>query len=247
MREAKGMNNRHFLTRKNLRDLILVLSFGSAVFFDINDAAKCIAFGMLGTGCFIHYVSKGILIRNVVLCTEGIYCVVRHPYYLANFLIDWSFCLLSGNLFLLLSYPFLFYLVYGATIRSEEELLFAQHGNIFIKSILMTPQIFPDINSSRNIKKLFEGFSADRVTGKEYFRITKFIAIGISLGFIHITAGNIILKLNRIRFSPIQGFDEFLLILLVLLLIVFYIAGSIVVRISDQNRDVNQETHPSID
>jgi hypothetical protein len=235
------MVKQYFLTRKNLRDLIIVLSLGSAVFFDVNNAVKCIAFGMLGFGCFIHCVSKGILIRNIVLCTEGIYCVVRHPYYLANFLIDWSFCLLSGNLFLLLFYPFFFFLSYGATIRAEEQLLFTKHGDPFIRSALMIPQVFPDINSFRNTKKLFKGFSVKRVTRKEYFRITKFIAIGIFLGSIHMAANNIISRLNRSRFSPIQGFDEFLLILLVSLLTVFYIAGSIVLWISAQNKDVTQE------
>jgi hypothetical protein len=232
------MEKGYFLTRRNLRDLILVLSFGSSILFDVNNATKFIAFVILGIGCFIHYVSKGILIRNVVLCTEGIYCVARHPYYLANFLIDWSFCVLSGNLFLLLSYPFLFFLVYGATIRSEEKLLFTEHSDLFIRNALMVPQVFPDIDSFRNIKKLFEGFSADRVTRKEYCRIIKFIAIGIFLGFIHMTTGNILSRLNQSRFSPIQGFDEFLLILLVLLLIGFYIAGNIVLSMSDRDGDI---------
>lgn len=239
------MVKQYFLTRRNLRDLIIVLSLGSAIFFDISNTSKCIAFGMLGIGCFIHYVSKGVLIRNVVLCTKGIYSVVRHPYYLANFLIDWSFCLLSGSLFLLLSYPFFFFLSYGATMRKEEQLLIAKHGDLFIGSALMVPQVFPDTNSFRNIKKLFEGFSVKRVTRKEYFRITKFIAIGIFMGFIHITADNIMSSLSRNGYSLIQGFDEFLLILLVSLLTVFYIAGSFIIWSTDQNRAANQEPRSS--
>ena len=63
------------------------------------------------------------MIRNRVLCTQGAYAVVRHPYYLANYLIDIGFCLASGNVYLVLAYPFLFFWAYGPTLRSEESLL----------------------------------------------------------------------------------------------------------------------------
>jgi len=236
------MVKQYFLTRRNLRDLIIVLSLGSAIFIDTSNALKYIAFAMLGLGCFIHCVSKGTLIRNVVLCTEGIYCVVRHPYYLANYLIDWSFCLLSGNLFLLVSYPFLFFLAYGPTMRFEEQLLFAEHGESFVKSTLKTPQIFPDISSFRNITVLFKGFSIRRITRKECSRIIKFFATGTFLIFFHSATDSVMPILHKNRFSPIRDFDESLLILLVLLLIGFYIAGSIVLSKSNRDGDISQET-----
>jgi protein-S-isoprenylcysteine O-methyltransferase Ste14 len=53
---------------------------------------------------------------------------VRHPYYLANYLIDTAFCLLSGNSYLLLAYPFLFFWSYGPTFRKEETALKGRHG-----------------------------------------------------------------------------------------------------------------------
>jgi glycosyltransferase involved in cell wall biosynthesis len=239
------MVKQYLLTRRNLRDLIIVLSLGSAIFIDTGSAVKCIAVGMLGLGCFIHCVSKGTLIRNVVLCTEGIYCVVRHPYYLANYLIDWSFCLLSGNLFLLVSYPFLFFLAYGPTMRFEEQLLFTEHGESFVKSTLKTPQIFPDISSFRNIKVLFKGFSVKRITHKECSRIMRFFATGTFLIFFHSVRDRVIPILYNNRFSPIRDLDEFLLILLVLLLIGFYIAGSIVLSMSNRDGDISQGTRSS--
>ncbi|OPY74560.1 MAG: hypothetical protein A4E64_02219 [Syntrophorhabdus sp. PtaU1.Bin058] len=236
------MTKRYFLTRRNLRDLVIALSAGSAMFFNTGSAIQYTAFGMLCLGCFIHCVSKGTLIRNVVLCTEGIYRVVRHPYYLANYLIDWSFCLLSGNLFLLLLYPFLFFFAYGPTIRSEEQALFAEHGDSFIKSALKTPQIFPDIGSLRNTGILLNGFSAKRVTRKECFRTTKFLVVGIFLASIHGINNGIISSLYKNRLSPAQDLESFLLIIPVSLLIVFYIARAVVLSMSDKDGDVHRRT-----
>jgi protein-S-isoprenylcysteine O-methyltransferase Ste14 len=167
-----------FLTRRNLRDLIIVLSLASAMLFTIGKMTMCTGFAVLTLGCFLHVVSKGVLIRDVVLCNKGIYQVVRHPYYLANYLIDTSFCLLSGNVFLVFLYPFLFFWAYGPTIRKEEQLLFAGHGDSFTKDSMEIPQVFPDVVSARNAKTLFAGFSARRITLKECARIMKFIATG---------------------------------------------------------------------
>ncbi|HOE17362.1 MAG TPA: isoprenylcysteine carboxylmethyltransferase family protein [Syntrophorhabdaceae bacterium] len=239
------MVKKYFLTRRNLRDLVIALSAGSAIPFDTGNAEKCIAFGMLGLGCFIHCISKGTLIRNVVLCTKGIYQVVRHPYYLANYLIDWSFCLLSGNLFLLLLYPFLFFLAYGPTIRSEEQLLFVKHSGAFIKSTIKIPQVFPDIHSLRNISMIFDGFSPRRITRKECFRITKFFAVSIFLASIHYIGEDITSALCQNGFSSIQGFKELLSFLSVSFLIVFYITRGIFLSTSNKDANIHQGTHPS--
>ncbi len=179
------------------------------------------------------------------MCTKGIYRVVRHPYYLANYLIDWSFCLLSGNLFLLLLYPFLFFLAYGPTMRSEEQLLFAKHSDAFIKSVIKTPQVFPDISSLRNIRMIFDGFSAGRITRKECFRITKFLAISMFLASSHYIGNDITSALCQNRFSSIQDFKGLLLILPVSFLVVFYITRGIFLSTSNKDADIHQGTRPS--
>ncbi|MEI6152789.1 MAG: isoprenylcysteine carboxylmethyltransferase family protein [Deltaproteobacteria bacterium] len=233
------MTERYSLTRRNLRDTIIILSLGSALCFDAGSGTLFIAFCMLGLGCFIHCVSKGILIRNIVLCTEGIYRIVRHPYYLANFLIDWSFCLLSGSLLLLLLYPFLFFFAYGPTMRKEEQFLFAEHSDIFIESVLKTPQIFPDINSIRNIRTLFNGFSAERITLKEYSRTMKFIATGLLLGLIQRVKPDIIPRFQYVSFPPIKDIDE---LLVVLLLIMLYVSSGVILRLSNRDRYIRYES-----
>jgi hypothetical protein len=234
-----NMVNSYFLTRRNLRDVIIVLSLASAALFPVSNAKMYLAFGLLGLGCFLHFVSKGILIRNVVLCNKGIYQVVRHPYYLANYLIDCSFCLLSGNLFLVVFYPFLFFWAYGPTIRGEEQVLFDRHRDSFIKDSQEIPQVFPDIVSIRNIRALFTGFSAKRITLKECSRITKFCATGLFLTLIHeVNAEGLIGGLKEMLIPTKLDYDEFLLALFATAL---YITSIITLRFSKQNRYVPQE------
>ena len=76
---------RNFLTRSNLRDVVLLLSFMSTVFFGITTGEVIVGFLLLALGCFVHFLSKGVLVRNTVLTRRGIYNIVRHPYYLSNF------------------------------------------------------------------------------------------------------------------------------------------------------------------
>ncbi len=223
------------LTRRNLRDLIMVFSLGSALFLDTSSTCVYISFASLVLGCLIHLVSKGTLIRNTVLCTEGIYGLVRHPYYLANCLIDWSFCLLSGNLLLVLAYPFLFFYAYGPTMRKEEELLFNQHGDSFTRSTLEIPQVFPNINTVKNIGMVFKGFSLKRITPKECSRIVKFWAAGFLLVLIHKIKVDIVGGLRHIVFPTTQDFDEFLI---ALSMTVFYIVSTIALAMSDRHRSM---------
>jgi protein-S-isoprenylcysteine O-methyltransferase Ste14 len=102
---------------------------------------------------------------------------VRHPYYLANFLVDCCFCLLSGSRYMVLIYLFLFFWAYGPTMRKEERTLFETYGSTFSDYILETPRLFPDRQSLRNIGSLFEGFLIKRVSAKELARILRFWAM----------------------------------------------------------------------
>jgi len=236
------MVNLYPLTRRNLRDLVIVLSLASTAVFATNNIEIYIAFGLLALGCFLHFVSKGTLIRNVVLCDKGIYQVLRHPYYLANYLIDSSFCLLSGNLYLILLYPFLFFWAYGPTIREEEQLLFTRHGDSFIKESLEIPQVFPDIISVINFRALFKGFSVKRITLREYSRIMKFCAIALFLVLIHEVKADVIVDgLTAIRevFVPtMDDYDEFFFALLAFML---YTTSVIALRLANQNRYADQK------
>jgi hypothetical protein len=173
-----------FLTRSGLRDLVLLLSAASAFFCPLTAAETGVALLLLVLGSFIHFLTKGILIRNEVLCREGVYGIVRHPYYLANYLVDSSFCVLSGNRYLLLLYPFLFFWSYGPTLRKEEGTLTAMHGDASVGYMLGTPAVFPDRHSVRRARP-FAGFSWRRISGKEVARIMRFYAMAPIIVVIH--------------------------------------------------------------
>ncbi len=230
------------LTRSNLRDLIIALSVLSAALFPVSNTKMCLAYGLLGLGCFLHFISKGVLIRNVVLCNRGIYQVVRHPYYLANYLIDFSFCLLSGNLFLVAFYPFLFFWAYGPTLRGEEQVLFTRHGESFVKESLEIPQVFPDIVSIRNIRALFTGFSVKRITFKECSRITRFCATALFITLIiEVKADGFMRGFKDILFPTKLDYDEFLLALFAVIL---YVASIIILRFSKISTSCSKPHEP---
>ena len=172
MQDACGKSR--WLHRGRLRDIVVALCLVSALFYPLDVVALCAALVLFTAGCLLHVLVKGQLIRNVTLCTEGAYAVVRHPYYLANYLVDISFCLLSGNVYLVLLYPFLFYWAYGPTFAEEEATLASMHGAIFDAYRANVPQVFPTTNLIGGMRSLGRGFSRRRISAKEIKRIFRF-------------------------------------------------------------------------
>jgi len=97
---------------------------------------------LLFAGSLLHFFVKGVLVRNTVLCKDGIYRLTRHPYYTSNYLIDVSLCLLSGNQYLLVAYPFLFFWAYGPTFRKEEAHLMTLYPEEYHRYGLETPRSY---------------------------------------------------------------------------------------------------------
>jgi protein-S-isoprenylcysteine O-methyltransferase Ste14 len=183
-------NEKHAaLYRGNLRNLIRILSYLSVFFFRVNTTEIMAAFTLLGLGCVVHYITKGELVRNVIMCNNGIYGIVRHPYYMANYLIDISFCLLSGSPYLLLIYPFLFFWVYGPTLRKEERFLAETHNEPYIEYMLDVPQVFPDSYFAKYLRGVFSGFSKKRISRNEVSRIMRFWATALFILFLHTIKG----------------------------------------------------------
>ncbi len=163
-----------WLHRGRLRDVVVILCLVSGLFYPIDIASLCVSFTLFIAGCLLHLLVKGQLIRNVTLCTEGTYAVVRHPYYLANYLIDISFCLLSGNVYLVLLYPFLFYWAYGPTFAEEEARLASIHGAGFEAYRTSVPQVFPTTTLFSGLRSVGQGFSWRRISAKEVKRLFRF-------------------------------------------------------------------------
>jgi Isoprenylcysteine carboxyl methyltransferase (ICMT) family len=170
--------------RGNLRDIVVVVSCILALFYSVNGTKTVISLLLLAAGCFLHLLVKGVLIRNTVLCREGIYRLSRHPYYTSNYLIDLSFCLLSGNSYLLLAYPLLFFWAYGPTFTKEESYLSSKYEE-YSQYRLETPQVLPDGRALGYWRDFLRGFSIKRVTRTELARVIRFWTIACFMLLLH--------------------------------------------------------------
>jgi len=214
------------ITRSNLRNFVRLLCYLSVFLYNTSTNEIIVAFCLLTLGCFVHYLTKGQLIRNVVMCNDGIYGVVRHPYYMANYLIDVSFCLLSGNPYLLLIYPFLFFWVYGSTLRKEEKYLAGTHNEPYLEYLLDVPQVFPDSFLHRYLKDVFKGFSKKRISRNEISRILRFWATAVFIVFLYTLKTVDFLK---IHFSDLGGLNKpmkLLLFVALLYVVSIFIRGN---------------------
>ncbi len=96
---------------------------------------------LLGTA--LHFWSKGCLVRNWTVTTVGPYGLVRHPFYLANLLIDEGICIISGVVWLPVVYFIGFLFVYLPTIRKEEAYLTEAHGDAYAEFARKVPALLP--------------------------------------------------------------------------------------------------------
>jgi len=165
------------MNRRNLRDTVIIFSLALALFNRVGNWEIAGSVAMLLVGSVLHFISKGVLIRNLVVCKHGIYAVVRHPFYLSNYLVDMSFCLMSGSLLLAVTYPFLFFWSYGPTMRKEERELFLLHGDALLDAFFSIPQVFPDSGTLKAWREILGGFSLRRISKRELARIARFWAV----------------------------------------------------------------------
>ncbi len=229
---------KNLLTRSNVRDIVILCSFASSAFYHNSTTTMTIGFCLLALGCFLHIVAKGILVRNVMLCNRGIYGVVRHPYYLANYLIDSGFCVLSGNPYLVAAYPFLFFWAYGPTLRKEEKFLASKYGDSFQDDSFNIPQLFPDKSSLKGWRGFFEGFSIKRITLKECARITRFCSLAFAIVLVHAVNIKPLRELGYLFHPTRNDYDEFSFMLLAA--IFFFV--SLIFVVMDRNHRGQRES-----
>ena len=120
-----------------------VFFLASLIFAKWNPVCAGIGLGVFIIGMIIHGVSKGNLVRNKQLCTQGPYLWVRHPFYVANFIIDIALCLMAGVPILAAVYAVAFPLAYLPRIFAEEEALRGYFGAAFDEYCKTTPRLFP--------------------------------------------------------------------------------------------------------
>jgi len=95
------------------------------------------------------------------LNTKGIYSLVRHPLYLANFMMWLSLALFIQNIWFLIVFGLIYWLYYERIMFAEEYFLRRKYGKEYLKWSLKTPPFFPHFKNYQkpefpfNYKKIF--------------------------------------------------------------------------------------------
>lgn len=107
---------------------------------------------LAGLGLRAYTVSKtpkGTSGRNTssqvanTLNTKGIYSVVRHPLYLANYLIWLGVLIYSRNIYVLIIISLVYWIYYERIMMAEESYLRGKFGNTFEEWAAKVPAFFP--------------------------------------------------------------------------------------------------------
>jgi protein-S-isoprenylcysteine O-methyltransferase Ste14 len=107
----------------------------------LNTAGLALA----GWGLWLRVLARGWKYENSRghLVTTGLYAWIRHPLYVASFLIGLGLCLILGDLVVLAVYLPLFALVHGIVIRGEEQWLARQWGDNYRQYAARVPRFLP--------------------------------------------------------------------------------------------------------
>ncbi len=115
------------------------------------------------------------------LNTSGLYSIVRHPLYVANFLVALGPVMFFHLWWLPMVFTVIFWLYYERIMFAEEEFLREKFGNDFIEWSRITPAIIPSLRSWR---KPALSFSLRTALKQEYQTIFQVVAIFASFEFI---------------------------------------------------------------
>jgi len=113
------------LNRGGLRFYLVVIALLAGALWARTTGPASILAGLppLLLGVWLHTWAKGCLRQNRVLATIGPYRFVRHPFYLANALIDAGLVTMAGWWPLAVALPFWWLAIYLTVIRGEERYL----------------------------------------------------------------------------------------------------------------------------
>ena len=113
------------LDRGGLRFYLVIIALPSGTLLLKTTSPRSILAGLpcLILGAWLHTWAKGCLRQNRVVATIGPYRFVRHPFYLANALIDAGVVMMAGWWPLAVALPLWWLAIYIPVIRREERYL----------------------------------------------------------------------------------------------------------------------------
>lgn len=131
--------------------------FGSYIIHEVWEFS-CLMISFLGLAircATVGFVPRGTSGRNTrdqcaeSLNTTGLYSVVRHPLYVANYLVGLGVALVWLNWWVPLVYTLLFWLYYERIMVAEEHFLEQQFGDDFRRWAASTRAFVPDFSQWR--------------------------------------------------------------------------------------------------
>jgi protein-S-isoprenylcysteine O-methyltransferase Ste14 len=113
------------LNRGGLRFYLVLIALIAGTLWAQTTSPRTILAGLtpLVAGILLHTWAKGCLRQNRVVAMIGPYRFVRHPFYLANALIDAALAIMSGWWPLVVVLPLWWLVIYLPVIRGEERYL----------------------------------------------------------------------------------------------------------------------------
>ncbi len=155
----------------------------------IADSIEIIALGISFLGMLIRAVTvghtpAGTSGRNTAaqvaesLNTTGIYSTVRHPLYLANFLVGLGLACFTLTWWFPLMYTLTFWLYYERIMLAEEAFLRSKFGEQFTEWIQKTPAFIP---SWKNYTPPALKFSLLNVLRREYNTLLQIVVVSFLL------------------------------------------------------------------
>ncbi|MEN9557191.1 MAG: hypothetical protein RLZZ232_3477 [Planctomycetota bacterium] len=128
------------------------------------------------------------------LNTTGVYSVVRHPLYVANFLIGLGLAVFTLNAWFVVAYTLTFWLYYERIMLAEEAFLRSRFGTEFDDWAGSTPPFIPRLSQYTKPSLLF---SLKNVLKREYNTVLQIVVVA----FILEVAGDA-LQSKKLQFSP---------------------------------------------
>ncbi len=168
------------LHRKRLRSWLvvtgIVMSFlGKSSPGQLNYIAGVV---FMLPGILLHLISKAYLHQNKTVTRSGPYQWVRHPFYLANAMIDLGLCLMIGIWEVTAAYSIFFFIAYSQAIRREELTLTGLFGEAYIKYRKEVPAVllWKIKPASQPAKSEFSFENPNISRGREGSRILRYVS-----------------------------------------------------------------------
>lgn len=135
-------------------------------------------------GLLLHFISKGFLYRNLELTIRGPYSFTRHPFYIANLLLDIGIIFMAGYPLFIPIYLILYYVSYHKVILNEEADLTNMYGDLYKNYAKKVPRYFPKIIPY--VKDWYMGFKWGNILReREISRLLRLISYPISFFLFH--------------------------------------------------------------